>query len=248
MLFSYNRYTNYSKRDCVHKISTLLLSILIISLTGCEDKKPEETPLPIENTTDFLPPPQDDSVRKTKPNDDNTSPTAPVTPIKTPEVITGTNTFMLLNTKSKSHKVTFSNDQVIFQHNNQEIVLINLFATWCPPCIGELSYLNTLQKKYNNDLLLVGVLTNDYIDIPSLESFKAKHEINYFISNSPHNNAFSERLATTLDLPQNFSIPLTVMYVDGKYFTHYEGTVPIEMIEYDIKQAQKQLKLKSNEN
>lgn len=248
MLFSYNRYTNYSKRDCVHKISALLLSILLISLTGCEDKKPDETPIPIENTTEFVSQPQDDSDRQTMPHDDNTSPTIPSTPMEIPGVMTGTDTFMLLNTKSKSHKVTFSHNQVIFQHNNKEIVLINLFATWCPPCIGELSYLNTLQKKYSKDLFLVGVLTNDYIDIPSLESFIAKHEINYFISNSPHNNAFSRRLATTLQLPQNFSIPLMLMYVDGKYFTHYEGTVPVEMIEYDITQAQKQLKLKSNKN
>ncbi len=238
----------------MHKISALLLSIILISLTGCEDKKPDETPIAIENTTEFVSQSQDDPVSEerfktnaqTKPNDDNTPPTAPFTPI--PEVITGTDTFMLLNTKSKSHKVTLSNDQVIFQHNKKEIVLINLFATWCPPCIGELAYLNSLQKKYSNDLFIVGVLTNDYIDTPSLESFIAKHEINYFISNSPHNNAFSGRLATTLDLPQNFSIPLIVMYVDGTYFTHYEGAVPVEMIEYDIKQAQKQLKLKSNKN
>jgi thiol-disulfide isomerase/thioredoxin len=162
--------------------------------------------------------------------------------------MTGTDSFMLLNTKSKSHKVTLSNNQVIFHRNKKAIVLINLFATWCPPCIGELAYMNSLNKKYSDDLLLVGILTNDYIDIPSLESFIAKHGINYFISNSPHNNAFSGRLARTLQLPQNFSIPLTVMYVDGKYFTHYEGSVPVEMIEYDIQQAQKQLKLKSNEN
>ncbi len=227
----------------MHKISALFLAILLITLTGCEDKKPDEAPIPIENTTEFVSQPQDNSDYKTKfkinkqtkLHDSNISPT-------------GTDTFMLLNTKSKSHKVTLSNDQIIFQHNNKEIVLINLFATWCPPCIGELSDLNTLQKKYSNDLLLVGVLTYDYIDIPSLESFIAKHEINYFISNSPHNNAFSGRLATTLHLPQNFSIPLIAMYVDGKYFTHYEGSVPVEMIEYDIKQAQKQLKLNANKN
>lgn len=236
----------------MHKISALLLSILLISLTGCEDKKSDETPIPIENTTEFTSQPQDKSVneqrfkinKQTKPHDDNTSPTA----MKTPEVMTQTDTFMLLNTKSKSHKVTLSKDQVIFQHNKKSIVLINLFATWCPPCIGELSYLNTLQKKYSKDLLLVGVLMHDHIDIPSLESFIAKHEIKYFISNSPHNNALGGRLATTLDLPQNFSIPLMVMYVDGKYFTHYEGAVPVEMIEYDLKQAQKQSKLKSNKN
>lgn len=243
MLFCYNRCTNYSKRDCVHKISALLLSILLISLTGCEDKKPEETPLPVENTTEFISQHQDDSDKQTMPHHDNAS-----TPLKIPKVITQSDTFMLLNTKSKSHKVTFSHDKIIFQNNNKAIVLINIFATWCPPCIGELSYLNTLQNKYTKDLFLVGVLTHDPIDIPSLESFIAKHEIKYFISNSPHNNAFSGRLASTLQLPQNFSIPLMIMYVNGKYFTHYEGTVPVEMIEYDIKQAKKQLHLKSNKN
>jgi len=238
----------------VHKISALLLSILLISLTGCEDKKPDETPIPIEKTTEFVSQSQDNSVwgksvknmGQTKPHDDNTSPTAPSTLTEIPEISTGTNTFMLLNTKSKSHKVTLSENKIIFHRNKKPIVLVNLFATWCPPCVGTLAYLNSLQKKYKDDLFLLGVLTQDYIDIPSLESFIAKHEINYFISNSPHNNAFSGRLATTLDLPQNFSIPLMVMYVDGKYFTHYEGTVPVEMIEYDIRQAQKQLK--SNEN
>ena len=256
MLFSYNRNINYTQRDCVHRISALFLAILFISLTGCEDKKPDENSIPIENTTQFVSQPEDHSIsekrfkinREIKPLENNTAPTVPSTPEETPEIITGTDTFMLLNTKSKSHKVTLSNDQIIFQNNSKAIVLVNLFATWCPPCIGELSYLNTLQKKYSNDLFLVGILTHDYIDIPSLESFIAKHEINYFISNSPHNNAFSGRLATTLHLPQNFSIPLMVMYVDGKYFTHYEGAVPVEMIEYDIEQAQKQLKLKSNEN
>lgn len=256
MLFSYNRYNNYTQRDCVHKISALLLSILLIGLTGCEDKKPVETPMPIENTTEFFSQPEDSSSsekrfkinRQTKSHEDNTSPPVPSTPEESPKISTGTDTFMLLNTKSKSHKVTFNDGQVIFHRNSKPIVLINLFATWCPPCIGSLAYLNTLQKQYKNDLFLAGILTQDYIDIASLDSFIAKYEINYFISNSPHNNAFSGLLARTLDLPQNFSIPLTVMYVDGKYFTHYEGSVPVEMIEYDIEQAQKQLKLKSNED
>lgn len=256
MLFSYNRYTNYTQRDCVHKISALLISILLISLTGCEDKKPDDTLMPVENTTEVFSQSQDNEAdeqrfkinQQTKTDNDNIPSTEPSFSEKVPEVITKTDTFILLNTKSKSHKVTLSNDQVIFHRNTKPIVLINLFATWCTPCTGQLAYLNMLQKKYSNDLFLAGILTHDYIDVASLESFIAKHEINYFISNSPHNNAFSGRLADTLHLPQNFSIPLMVMYVDGKYFTHYEGSVPVEMIEYDIQQAQKKLKSKSNEN
>jgi thiol-disulfide isomerase/thioredoxin len=120
--------------------------------------------------------------------------------------------------------------------------MVNLFATWCPPCIGEIPYLNDLQKKYEKELLVVGILTHDDIIQDELETFMAKNQINYFISNGTENDAFATLLASTLDLPKNFSIPLTVIYVEGKYFTHYEGSVPVEMIEYDIQQAKKQLK------
>ena len=38
----------------MHKISVLLLAILLISLTGCEDKKQNDGSIPIENTTQVL--------------------------------------------------------------------------------------------------------------------------------------------------------------------------------------------------
>ena len=70
----------------------------------------------------------------------------------------------------------------------------------------------------------------------------AQQQINYFISNTKENDTFAMRLADQLQLDENFSIPLTVIYLNGEYFTHYEGAVPVEMIEYDIQQAKKQLK------
>lgn len=246
MLFSYNHCNNYTQRDCVHKISALLLLLLLISVTGCEDKKPDEASIPIENTTEFVSQPKNtsDCANKFKIEHNRSVSHTSSAPVKTPKLIESTNTFMLLNTKSKSHKVTISNKSVRFHNNKKSIVLVNLFATWCPPCIGQLSSLNRVQKKYSKNLLLIGVLTHDTTDTPTLKSFIAKHEINYFISSSPHNTAFSQTVANTLLLPENFSIPLTILYVEGEYFTHYEGTVPVEMIEYDIDQALKQLKSK----
>jgi hypothetical protein len=108
--------------------------------------------------------------------------------------------------------------------------------------VGQLSYLNDLQKKHEKDLFVTGVLTHDSIDETLLKTFLAKNQLDYFISNSPHNDAFATLLANTLNLTENFPIPLTALYVNGKYFTHYEGVVPVEMIEYDIQQAQKTLK------
>ncbi len=238
----------------MHKIGALLLLILLIIFIifiGFKDEKPDTTPIPIEDTTEVFT--KKDSVEKedkrfkigkkqdelldTLPTTERSTPEINISvPEKSPEI------FALVNTKSESHNITVSGQKVIFQNMAQPIVIINLFATWCPPCIGEIPYLNDLQKKHQKELFVVGILTHDSIAQADLETFMAKNQINYFISNGTHNDIFANLLATTLDLPKNFPIPLTVIYVEGEYFTHYEGSVPVEMIEYDIQQAKKQLK------
>ncbi len=229
----------------MHKIGALLLLILlviVIIFIGFKDEKPDTTPILIEDTTEVITTKdsveQKDKRFKIGKKQDELLDTLPTTELSTPEI------FTLVNTKVESHNVTVSGQKVIFQNMAQPIVIINLFTTWCPPCIGEIPYLNDLQKKYQKELFVVGILTHDSIVQTDLETFIAKNQINYFISNGTHNDAFANLLATTLDLPKNFPIPLTVTYVEGKYFTHYEGSVPVEMIEYDIQQAKKQLKLR----
>lgn len=223
---------------------SLLLSVIIILILyiGWNEQPSESTSLPTENTTELLT--QKDKIagenerfkltkqKNTLPQKRSSLPEGPA------------KVFTLSSTKMKSHTVTVSSQKVIFQDTTQPIVIVNLFATWCPPCIGEIPYLNDLQKKYKEKLFVVGILTHDSIMQDALDTFMAKNQINYFISNATDNDTFANQLAITLDLPENFSIPLTVMYVNGEYFTHYEGSVPVEMIEYDIEQAKKQLKLR----
>lgn len=217
-----------------------------MGLTGCEDKKQDDTPVTTENTTEIFTQ-KDINIQKNKRFKlEKKQRDLLDTPSGVEIFIPGEKSvsFTLLNTKSQSHKVTVSNQKVIFNQRKHAIVILNLFATWCPPCIGEIAYLNDLQKKYQENVFIAGILTHDGIDKTALETFISKHHINYFISNSTQNDAFASLLAQTLQLPENFSIPLTAMYVNGEYFTHYEGSVPVEMIEYDIQQAKKQLKLR----
>ncbi len=242
MLFGYNHSTNYTQRDCVQKISVFLLLLLLIGLSGCEEKTEDDTAMSVENTTEVVT--QEGAGFKLEDQEEVRADM----PVQErffrqgiPPLEAGADTFILRNTKAFPYKVTITNEKVIFHENAKPIVLINLFATWCPPCVGQLAYLNDLQKKHEKELFIVGVLTHDAIDEPLLKTFLAKNSLNYFISNSPYNDAFSTLLASTLHLPENFDIPLTAIYVEGKYFTHYEGVVPVEMIEYDIQQAKKQL-------
>ena len=237
----------------MHKIGALLLLILLIVVIifiGSEDEKSDTTPLPVEDTTEVLTKKnsvaeENNRFKIAKPQDQLLD-TSSVTELPTPQTEISVlqkkpETFALTNTKTESHNVIVSAEKVIFQNAPQSIVIVNLFATWCPPCTGQMPYLSDLQTKYKTDLFVIGILTHDTIAQSELETFMAKNQINYFISNGINNDAFANLLASTLHLPNNFSIPLTVMYVKGEYFTHYEGSVPVEMIEYDIQQAKKQL-------
>ena len=94
-------------------------------------------------------------------------------------------------------------------------------------------------KKYKKNLFVTGILVNDTIEETALKAFTLKYHANYFISNSKQNDAFASKVVKELQLPENFSIPLTVIYKDGNYYTHYEGAVPVEMIEHDLKNAMK---------
>lgn len=242
----------------MHKKGALLLLIfllivIIVSLLW-EDEKPDVTPIPIENTTEFITQEETDTQVESRFTLEETEDQTPVEPpeestkemvaveeknIAVPE--STTDTFTLINSENERNQITISNQKIVLQHNEKPIIMLNLFATWCPPCTGQIAYLNDLQKKHQKELAIVGILTHDDIDKASLETFMAKQQVNYFISQAKDNDSFTERLANELHLDEDFSIPLSVIYVDGEYFTHYEGSVPVEMIEYDIQQAKKQL-------
>jgi len=229
----------------VRTISTLFLTLLLLIVTAC-DEKPTQKNISIENTTEIL--------GNTQNTTDNTScfkvhkksmPTQADTETILPKKVKNIqfkDTFVLKNLKNEEYTVTISNQKVTFKKSTKGINLITFFSTWCPPCKYQIPYLNDLQKKHKKDLLLVGILIHDTITEKKLKSFIAKNQINYYLSSYTQNNDFASLVAKILHLPQNFDIPLSVMYVNGKYFTHYEGIVPIEMIEYDIQQAKKLLK------
>ena len=227
----------------MHKISVLLLAILLISLTGCEDKKQNDSTIPVENTTQVL------QQSKTDTKDHSAfkiekkyRPTTETSKTKILPIQNFNGTFTLSNQAGEKYTATVHNQEMTLSNVAQSIVIIHIFATWCTPCIGEITYLNDLQSKYKNELFIASVLAYDTIELKHLNDFIDKYHINYYLSDGVQNDAFATLLAATLSLPKNFSVPLSIMYVDGQYFTHYEGLVPIEMIEYDIEQAKKKLR------
>ena len=122
----------------------------------------------------------------------------------------------------------------------EPVVMLDFFATWCPPCRAEIPHLVNLQNKYAGKLKIVGV-SIELKHPAEMKRFITGHDIYYFVSNAPDNMALAAKVADMLHQPRNFSIPFMVLFVDGKYFRHYVGMVPEEMLESDIKEALKKV-------
>lgn len=153
---------------------------------------------------------------------------------KKANAMVSTTTFNLNDLNGVSYKVEkeLNNFKVL---NNKKIVLFDIFATWCPPCRAEATYLSDLQKKYKDDILILGLSIEKNLSASELESFAKKYDASYPLLLSSDNLKLARSIASAIKAPAQFPIPMMVVYVDGKYETHYVGATPEEMIESDIK-------------
>lgn len=153
------------------------------------------------------------------------------------ENMVASNTFHLVSTNGTDYNVTKAGLNFTVKGQEEKVIIFDIFATWCPPCRAEASHLSHLQKKYNSDLLVVGVTIEDEISNADLEKFKTTYGADYAIVNSKANEGLYRAIASATKVGQRFPIPLMVMYKDGQYINHYVGQTPEEMIESDIKKA-----------
>jgi len=126
-----------------------------------------------------------------------------------------------------------------FKVNGAEgkVILLDIFATWCPPCQAEATHLTSLQEKYKDDLLILGITVEEGIENSKLEAFRSKFDAQYPLVNSDQNRRFVNAVATQLNIGRNFGIPLMALYKDGKFVNFYQGATEEEFIESDIKKA-----------
>ncbi len=119
-----------------------------------------------------------------------------------------------------------------FSGFENKVVLINFFATWCPPCKAEIPHLNNLQEKYKDKFVIISVLLEENKSNEEILNFAKHNNINYTITNSVENF----KLAKSVGGVKN--IPLMFLYdKNGNYSTHYTGVIPEEMIDADIKKV-----------
>ena len=91
--------------------------------------------------------------------------------------------------------IVASDFERVLEHHQDKVVLVNLWATWCVPCLQELPELDLLQQRYEErglKVIAVSLDEKDKIDrareffnkrAPNLVSYLADHEDSYeFVS------------------------------------------------------------------
>jgi thiol-disulfide isomerase/thioredoxin len=59
-----------------------------------------------------------------------------------------------------------------------KVVIVNFWATWCPPCRAEIPDLVALQQKYKDHLVIIGISDDD--DPPAVvKRWAVEHKMNY---------------------------------------------------------------------
>lgn len=148
-----------------------------------------------------------------------------------------TNEYKLQDLKGRQYSVVKEGDRFTLKGHEGKVVIFDIFATWCPPCRLEASHLSNLQKKYGDDLLIIGVTIEEGIDDAKLQGFADQYGADYPLTHGHDDIRLARMIASSVHVGQDFPIPLMVMYKDGDYVTHYVGATPEEMIESDIRQA-----------
>ena len=110
-------------------------------------------------------------------------------------------------------------------------VLINFWATWCPPCKVEMPWFIDLQKQYQaQGFTVLGISEDDVKDHPEVVKFKDKIGVNYPILLG--DDAVGKAYGGLEFLPTSYYVGR-----DGKVVDETAGLASKDVIEAHIKKA-----------
>ena len=107
-----------------------------------------------------------------------------------------------------------------------KVVLLDFWATYCPPCIEEIPHLMELQAKYGDDLRVLGLHVGGDEDRPKIPEFVERLKISYPL-------AFPEDALTAYVFNRESAIPQTAVFDRSgkmvKRITGFDRTIKGEL-------------------
>lgn len=138
--------------------------------------------------------------------------------------------FTLNTIENHPINLEYENNKIVVNEHQNKIILLNFFATWCPPCKAEIPNLIKLQNDYPNDIKVISILLEDGKSNEEILNFSKSFNINYDVLNGKENFEFAKAIGEIKSIPTMFLIDK-----QSNIFQKYVGVVPFEMMEIDIK-------------
>ena len=147
------------------------------------------------------------------------------------------NEYVLTGLDNKQYVVTKELNGYKLKGAEGKVVIFDIFATWCPPCRATAPHLSALQKKYKDNLVVIGVTIETDLPNQKLQDFRNTYGATYTLVNSTQNRRLVNAMTRSLELGDNYPIPIMAIYKDGKLVEKYIGLVEEEFVNSDIKMA-----------
>ncbi|MGE4419032.1 MAG: TlpA family protein disulfide reductase [Sulfurimonas sp.] len=145
--------------------------------------------------------------------------------------------YVLTGIDQKQYVVKKEGKGFVLEGAKDKVVIFDIFATWCPPCRAAATHLSSLQEKYKDDLIIIGITIEDKIQNSKLQEFAKTYNANYILVNSDQNRRLSDEIVKELELGERYPIPTMAMYKNGTLINHYVGATQEEFIDSDIRNA-----------
>ncbi|GAB1348183.1 TlpA disulfide reductase family protein [Ignavibacteriales bacterium] len=108
-----------------------------------------------------------------------------------------------------------------------KIVIVDFWATWCPPCVKGVPDLVELQKKYGDDLVVIGISVDDAATVGDVPGFLQAKNVNYPVAY--YTNEVSQAYGGIESIPTSFIIDR-----EGNIVEKHVGLVDISAYESAI--------------
>jgi thiol-disulfide isomerase/thioredoxin len=109
-----------------------------------------------------------------------------------------------------------------------KVVIVNFWATWCPPCREEIPMMVDLANRYKDRLQIIGISEDDDATPEEVRDFAREQKINYPIVMG--SNGISREYGGVPALPTSF-----IVNTDGRVVVKHVGLYPSEVYDREIR-------------
>ena len=123
--------------------------------------------------------------------------------------------------------------QIIDSYEGEKAVLINMWATWCGPCVEEFPHIVELQRKYDERLQVIFV-SADFEKGPAINFLREQGVdwTTYFKTGK------DQEFITKMSSEWSGAMPFTkILDVEGNLVSSWENKADFDTFESNVKQA-----------